>query len=210
MSEAPDDSLATRVYVGRGTRFLGTLTVSDVIRPDAARAVRALHDRGIRSYLLTGDRRDTAEHVATELGMDNFRAELLPEMKVAALRELAGEGLSAFVGDGVNDAPLLASAHVGIAMGALGSDVAIEAADAVILNDAPSRVAELAEIARRTRSIVRQNIAASLGTKLLFLGLGLVGFIGLWEAIFADVGVALLAVLNAARAGKGTAEQGSV
>ena len=210
VSEAPDDSPATRVYVGRGTRFLGTLTVSDVIRPDAARAVRALHDRGIRSYLLTGDRRDTAEHVATELGMDNFRAELLPEMKVAALRELAGEGLSAFVGDGVNDAPLLASAHVGIAMGALGSDAAIEAADAVILNDAPSRVAELAEIARRTRSIVRQNIAASLGTKLLFLGLGLVGFIGLWEAIFADVGVALLAVLNAARAGKGTAAQGSV
>ena len=125
VSEAPDDSPATRVYVGRGTRFLGTLTVSDVIRPDAARAVRALHDRGIRSYLLTGDRRDTAEHVAAELGMDNFRAELLPEMKVAALRELAGEGLSAFVGDGVNDAPLLASAHVGIAMGALGSDVAL-------------------------------------------------------------------------------------
>lgn len=201
--EAQNDSPATLVYVGRENRFLGTVAVSDVVRPDASRAVRGLHDRGIRSYMLTGDRRDTAERVAAELGVDGYRAGLLPEMKVSALRELVGEEKAAFVGDGVNDAPLLASAHVGIAMGALGSDVAIEAADAVILNDVPSRVVELAEIARRTRGIVRQNIAASLGTKLLFLALGFVGSIGLWEAIFADVGVALLAVLNSARAGKG-------
>ena len=189
--------------MGRDKRFLGTVAVSDVIRPDAPRTIKALHDRGIRSYMLTGDRRDTAERVAGELGMDGFRAGLLPEMKVEAFRELTEGRPAAFVGDGVNDAPLLASAHVGIAMGALGSDVAIEAADAVLLNDSPSRVAELAEIARRTRSIVRQNIAASLGAKLLFLVLGFIGSIGLWEAIFADVGVALLAVLNSARAGRG-------
>lgn len=201
--EARGDSSATLIYVGRDKRFLGTVAVSDVIRPDAPRTIKALHDRGIRSYMLTGDRRDTAERVAGELGMDGFRAGLLPEMKVEAFRELTEGRPAAFVGDGVNDAPLLASAHVGIAMGALGSDVAIEAADAVLLNDSPSRVAELAEIARRTRSIVRQNIAASLGAKLLFLVLGFIGSIGLWEAIFADVGVALLAVLNSARAGRG-------
>ncbi|WP_347712037.1 heavy metal translocating P-type ATPase [uncultured Fretibacterium sp.] len=201
--EARGDSSATLIYVGRDKRFLGTVAVSDVIRPDAPRTIKVLHDRGIRSYMLTGDRRDTAERVAGELGMDGFRAGLLPEMKVEAFRELMEGRPAAFVGDGVNDAPLLASAHVGIAMGALGSDVAIEAADAVLLNDSPSRVAELAEIARRTRSIVRQNIAASLGAKLLFLVLGFIGSIGLWEAIFADVGVALLAVLNSARAGRG-------
>ena len=182
--EARGDSSATLIYVGRDKRFLGTVAVSDVIRPDAPRTIKVLHDRGIRSYMLTGDRRDTAERVAGELGMDGFRAGLLPEMKVEAFRELAEGRPAAFVGDGVNDAPLLASAHVGIAMGALGSDVAIEAADAVLLNDSPSRVAELAEIARRTRSIVRQNIAGALGAKLLFLVLGFVGSIGLWEAIF--------------------------
>ncbi len=202
-SEARGDSSASLIYVGRGKRFLGTVAVSDVIRADAPRTIKVLHDRGIRSYMLTGDRRDTAERVAGELGMDGFRAGLLPEMKVEAFRELTEGRPAAFVGDGVNDAPLLASAHVGIAMGALGSDVAIEAADAVLLNDAPSRVAELAEIARRTRGIVRQNIAAALGAKLLFLVLGFTGSIGLWEAIFADVGVALLAVLNSARAGRG-------
>ena len=202
-SEARDDSSGTLIYVGQGKRFLGTVEVSDVIRSDAHRTIKELRDRGIRSYMLTGDRRDTAERVAEKLGMDDFRAELLPEMKVEAFRELTEGRPAAFVGDGVNDAPLLASAHVGIAMGALGSDVAIEAADVVFLNDAPSRVAELAEIARRTRSIVRQNIAGALGAKLLFLVLGFIGSIGLWEAIFADVGVALLAVLNSARAGRG-------
>ena len=202
-SEARDDSSGTLIYVGQGKRFLGTVEVSDVIRSDAHRTIKELRDRGIRSYMLTGDRRDTAERVAEKLGMDDFRAELLPEMKVEAFRELTEGRPAAFVGDGVNDAPLLASAHVGIAMGALGSDVAIEAADVVLLNDAPSRVAELAEIARRTRSIVRQNIAGALGAKLLFLVLGFIGSIGLWEAIFADVGVALLAVLNSARAGRG-------
>ena len=202
-SEAWDGSSGTLIYVGQGKRFLGTVEVSDVIRSDAPRTIKELRDRGIRSYMLTGDRGDTAERVAEKLGMDGVRAELLPEMKVEAFRELTEGRPAAFVGDGVNDAPLLASAHVGIAMGALGSDVAIEAADVVLLNDAPSRVAELAEIARRTRSIVRQNIAGALGAKLLFLVLGFVGSIGLWEAIFADVGVALLAVLNSARAGRG-------
>ena len=123
--EARGDSSATLIYVGRDKHFLGTVAISDVIRPDAPRTIRELRAVGIRSYMLTGDRRDTAERVAGELGMDGFRAGLLPEMKVEAFRELTEGRPAAFVGDGVNDAPLLASAHVGIAMGALGSDVAI-------------------------------------------------------------------------------------
>ncbi len=136
--------------MGRGKRFLGTVAVSDVIRADAPRTIKVLHDRGIRSYMLTGDRGDTAERVAGELGMDGFRAGLLPEMKVEAFRELTEGRPAAFVGDGVNDAPLLASALVGIAMGALGSDVAIEAADVVLLNDAPSRVMPVSTSASST------------------------------------------------------------
>ena len=199
-----DSSEGTIVYVAQGKRFLGSIAVSDVLKADAVRAVNRLKSRGIRSYMLTGDREEGAGWVAEKLSLDGYRSGLLPEMKVTALNELLsskGFGKAAFVGDGVNDAPLLAQAHVGVAMGGLGAEVAIEVADAVILNDAPSRVADLVNIAGGTRRIVRQNIILSLATKGVFMILGIVGIAGLWEAIFADVGVALLAILNATRVG---------
>lgn len=189
------------VYVAKGPRFMGRITVSDVLKADAPKAVAALRERGVKSYMLTGDREEGAAWVARELNLDGYRSGLLPDMKVTALAELAGSAKTAYVGDGVNDAPLLAGAHVGVAMGGLGSEVAVEVADAVVLNDAPSCVAELLSIARRTNGIVRENIGLALVTKALFMVLGIVGIAGLWEALFADVGVALLAILNASRAG---------
>lgn len=199
----PDESAGTLVYVARGDRFMGSIAVSDILKADAVRAVNRLKERGVKSYMLTGDREEGAKWVAEKLALDGYRAGLLPEMKVSALEELAGgTAKSAFVGDGVNDAPLLAGAHVGVAMGGLGSEVAIEVADAVVLNDAPSRIADLMEIAGRTRRIVRENIVMALATKGAFMVLGIVGIAGLWEAIFADVGVALLSILNATRAGR--------
>jgi Cd2+/Zn2+-exporting ATPase len=196
------DSGGTVVWVARAGRFLGSVVVSDVLKDDAAKAVARLKERGVKSYMLTGDREEGAAWVARELALDGYRSSLLPGMKVTALEELAGSSAkAAFVGDGVNDAPLLAGAHVGVAMGGLGSEAAIEVADAVVLNDAPSRVADLMDIARRTRRIVRENITMALAAKAVFMALGVVGLAGLWEAVFADVGVALLAILNAARAG---------
>jgi Cd2+/Zn2+-exporting ATPase len=191
----------TVVCVARGGRFLGSVVVSDVLKDDAVKAVVRLRERGVKSYMLTGDREEGAAWAARELALDGYRSGLLPGMKVTALEELAGSAKAAFVGDGVNDAPLLAGAHVGVAMGGLGSEAAIEVADAVVLNDAPSRVADLMDIARRTRRIVRENIAMALTVKAVFMVLGAAGAAGLWEAVFADVGVALLAILNAARAG---------
>ncbi len=202
-ASVPEDVPGTIVCVARGARFLGSVAVSDVLKADAARAVNRLKERGVKSYMLTGDRREGAAWVAERLALDDYRAELLPGMKVTALAELAGNAKTAFVGDGVNDAPLLSGARVGVAMGGLGSEVAIEVADAVVLNDAPSRIADLMDIAARTRRIVRENIAMALSVKGLFMILGIVGIAGLWEAIFADVGVALLAILNATRVGRG-------
>lgn len=197
-----DDSAGTLVYVAHGNRFLGSVAVSDVLKADAVRAIARLKARGIKSYMLTGDREQGAAWVAKKLELDGYRSGLLPDMKVSALAELAGNAKAAFVGDGFNDAPLLAWAHVGLAMGGLGSEVAIEVADAVVLNDMPSRAADLMDISARTRKIVRQNIAAALATKGVFMMLGILGIAGLWEAIFADVGVALLAILNATRVGR--------
>jgi Cd2+/Zn2+-exporting ATPase len=202
LSETSAGAEGTVVYVSKGPRFMGRVAVSDVLKADAIRAVAGLKERGIRSFMLTGDREEGAAWVARKLNLDGYRSGLLPDMKVTALAELAGSAKTAYVGDGVNDAPLLASAHVGVAMGGLGSEVAVEVADAVVLNDAPSSVAELLSIARRTSRIVRENIVMALVTKALFMLLGIVGIAGLWEALFADVGVALLAILNATRAGR--------
>jgi Cd2+/Zn2+-exporting ATPase len=199
-----DDSGGTVVHVASNGRYLGRITVSDMVRQDSAAAVKEIRDCGIDNvYMLSGDREVVASSVARELGLTGFRAELMPDEKASALRELALDpGRAVFVGDGANDAPVLATAGVGIAMGGLGSELAIEISDAVILDDSPRKVAALFRIAAFTRKVVWQNIIAAMGIKMLFIGLGVVGIAGLWEAIFADVGVALLAVLNAARTAK--------
>ncbi|NLG23832.1 MAG: HAD-IC family P-type ATPase, partial [Clostridiales bacterium] len=185
--------------------YRGRITVADRLKPDAARAVDALRGAGVRKVtMLTGDARPIADAVAGQLGLDEVYAELLPADKVEIveklLAETSGNVKLVFVGDGINDAPALARADVGIAMGGLGSDAAIEAADVVIMTDEPLRVAAAVSIARRTMAIVRQNIGLALGVKAAVMALGAVGAASMWAAVFADVGVAVLAILNAIRA----------
>ena len=188
------------VYVAVDNAYLGAIEVSDVLRPESAPAIKSLRGQGIeRLVMLTGDRPESAAIVAKELHLDEYRAGLLPEGKAAALESLGPRQSVLFVGDGINDAPVLALSGVGVAMGGLGSEAAIEVADAVILDDSPSRLPEMFSIAAKTRVVVWQNIVMALGIKGLFMILGIVGLSGLWEAVFADVGVALLAVLNATR-----------
>ena len=175
------------------------------MKPDAAQGVAALKAAGVRkTVMLTGDAKAVGEAVARELGLDEVHAQLLPGDKVdrveALLKEKSPKGALAFVGDGINDAPVLSRADIGIAMGALGSDAAIEAADVVLMDDKPSKIAVAIRIARKTLTIVRQNIVFALGVKLLVLALGALGMANMWEAVFADVGVSVIAILNAARA----------
>ncbi len=196
------ESHGTAVYVARDGVFLGTVMISDRIRSDAKDAMEALKACGVRRVgMLSGDRREVAEAVAGELQLDFYRAELLPADKVAGLESLMeeGKGSLVFVGDGVNDAPVLARADVGIAMGGIGSDAAIEAADVVLMEDTPSRIAYAIRLSRFTSRIVKENIAFAIGVKLLFLVLGVLGMTNLWAATFADVGVAVIAILNAMR-----------
>ena len=195
----------TAVYLAVDGSFAGSILISDEIRPDSARAVRGLKAAGVRRIvMLTGDNRRTAERVAEETGMDAVYAELLPGQKVERIEELENDaadgGKVVFVGDGINDAPVLARADVGVAMGGLGSDAAIEAADVVLMTDEPARLETAIRVAKRTHAIVRQNIVFALGVKLVILILAAFGAAGMWEAVFGDVGVAVLAVLNAARA----------
>ena len=191
------------VQVAKGGKVLGALVVADRLKPQSPQAIEALRHLGVQHIaMLTGDREEQARPVAQQLKLDSLRAELLPEDKAGALEALGPVKNTIFVGDGINDAPVLATAGVGVAMGGLGAEAAIETADVVILDDNPARLPELLRIARRTRAIVWQNIVMALGIKGLFMALGIVGLSGLWEAVFADVGVALMAVLNAARAGK--------
>lgn len=202
----------TVVFVAVDGVLAGRLTVGDAVKDDAARAVEELRDLGIgRIAILTGDDRRAAERVAERLGITEVYAQLLPEDKVRVVERFLAEAPSdsgrrrgrrrvAFVGDGINDAPVLTRADVGIAMGALGSDAAIETADVVIMDDSPAKVPQAVRTARRTRRIVLQNIALALAVKLVFIGLGAIGLASIWEAVFADVGVSLLAVLNATRA----------
>ena len=199
----PVDMPGSVVQVARDGRALGALVVSDRIKPQAPGALEALRRLGVDVLaMLTGDRQSQARPVAKKLGLDVLKADLLPEDKASALEALGPTRQTLMVGDGINDAPVLATAGVGVAMGGLGSEAAIETADVVILDDNPQRLPELLRIARRTRRIVWENIVLALGVKGLFMGLGIVGLSGLWEAVFADVGVALLAVLNASRAGR--------
>ena len=191
----------TVVHIARGKEYLGHIVINDALKPDAASAMEALRKLGVRrTVLLSGDRQRVAEAVAKDLGLDEVRAELLPEQKVEEVEKLLQGGAKlAFVGDGINDAPVLARADVGIAMGALGSDAAIESADVVLMDDKPSRIALAVKIARKTMGIVRQNIAFALGVKFIILILGALGIADLWLAVFGDVGVLILAILNAMR-----------
>ncbi len=184
--------------------YAGYITISDEPKPDAVQAIKSLKALGVKSIvMLTGDSQTVAKQVAQTLGVDSYQAELLPEDKVTAieklLREVGKKGKVAFVGDGINDAPVIARADVGIAMGGLGSDAAIETADIVIMNDDPSKVAEAIAVARKTHSIVWQNIIFALVIKGIFITLGVLGLATMWEAVFADVGVALAAIFNATR-----------
>ena len=200
----PCELKGTIVHVSIDGVYAGHIVISDRVKADAADAVAALHKAGIReTVMLTGDQADIAAHVAATVGVDAFHAELLPADKVACVEKLLSpskEGALAFVGDGINDAPVLARADLGIAMGALGSDAAIEAADVVLMDDKPSKVAEAVRIARRTLGIARENMVFAIGIKILVLLLAAFGLATLWMAVFADVGVTVLAVLNAMRA----------
>ncbi|MDR2606689.1 MAG: HAD-IC family P-type ATPase [Oscillospiraceae bacterium] len=190
------------VFDKTGTLTQGKL-VDDALKPDAGAAVLQLRELGVKKLImLSGDKREYAQKVAEEIGLDEFRAELLPQDKVAAVEELRREGHLVFAGDGVNDAPVLAIADVGVAMGASGTDAAIEAADVVLMTDEVSKLPAAIRIARRTRVIVTQNIVLSLGVKAVLLVLGALGVTGLWWAVFGDTGVALLAAANALRAMK--------
>ena len=195
----------TVVHVAADGRYLGHIVLGDLVKPHAAEAVQALHRMGVsRTVMLTGDSRKVAEEVASALGVDQVYSELLPADKVAKVDELlAAQDKSerlAFVGDGINDAPVLTRADLGIAMGGLGSDAAIEAADVVLMDDDPLKIARAIRISRKTLSIVWQNIVMALGIKGICLVLGALGIANMWLAIFADVGVLILAVLNAIRA----------
>ena len=197
--------MGTTVHVASQGTYLGHIVISDQVKPDAAQAIRDLKAAGVRkTVMLTGDAAAVGEAVASELGLDEVHAQLLPADKVdqveTLLREKSAKGTLAFVGDGINDAPVLSRADVGIAMGALGSDAAIEAADVVLMDDKPSKIAAAIRIARRTRRIVLQNIVFALAVKLLVLLLGALGDATMWEAVFADVGVSVIAILNATRA----------
>jgi Cd2+/Zn2+-exporting ATPase len=197
----------TVVHLAVDNIYAGYIVIADELKEDARHAIQALKRMGVeRTVMLTGDNQAIASQIAKQLGIDAYEADLLPEEKVNAIEKLlstAGKhGKVAFVGDGINDAPVIARADVGMAMGGLGSDAAIETADIVIMIDAPSKVAEAIQIARKTRQIVWQNIGFALAIKAVFIGLGILGIATMWEAVFADVGVALLAILNATRAMK--------
>ena len=197
----PCHQTGTIVHVALDGAYAGHIVISDRVKEDAAQAVADLHAAGIRkTVMLTGDQQAVAKSVAGQLGLDEFHAALLPADKVARVEALLQEGTLAFVGDGINDAPVLARADIGIAMGALGSDAAIEAADVVLMDDKPSKVARAVRIARRTLRIARENLWFAVGIKILVLILAAFGVATLWMAVFADVGVTVLAVLNAMRA----------
>lgn len=199
------DLIGTILHVTVDGVYAGHIVIADVIKDDAAQTIQELHKSGVkRCIMLTGDRNDVAQAVGTRLGLDEVHAQLLPEDKVNEVENLLSheeEGKKlAFVGDGINDAPVLMRADVGIAMGAMGSDAAIEAADVVLMDDKPSKIAVAIQVARKTMSIVWQNIIFALGVKLLILILAALGIANMWLAVFGDVGVAMIAILNAMRA----------
>ena len=202
-TESP--SIGTAVYIAMDGTFYGSIIISDTIKEEAYEAIRSLKRVGVkRTVMLTGDKKEVGEAVAARLGLDEVHAELLPDGKVAKveelLAELKGKDKLAFVGDGINDAPVLSRADIGIAMGSMGSDAAIEAADIVLMDDDPSKIADVVRISRKTMTIVKQNIIFALGVKAIVLLMGACGMANMWEAVFADVGVSVIAIINAMRA----------
>ena len=201
----PCHRVGTTVHIAVDGEYAGHIVISDEVKPDAAQAVSALKQQGIsRTVMLTGDAKAVGESVAKELGLDEVHTELLPAGKVDCVEQLlkqkSAKGTLVFVGDGINDAPVLSRADIGIAMGAMGSDAAIEAADIVLMDDKPSKIADAIRIARKTLRIVTQNIVFALAIKGIVLLLGALGLANMWEAVFADVGVSVIAILNAMRA----------
>lgn len=194
-----DEKKSTCTYVAENGKLIGSITVEDALKAETPEAVSKLRECGCRVYMLTGDAETTAKHVAEKLGIE-YKAELLPGDKVTAVRELMRDGICAFAGDGINDTPVISAADCGFAMGGLGSDAAIEAADAVIMDDDLRKIAQAKRISQKTLRIAKENIAFALAVKLLVLGLGAFGIANMYLAVFADVGVSLLAVLNSIRA----------
>ena len=200
----PSGAVGTVIYPACDGTYSGSIVIEDEIKQDAPSAIRQLKSSGIRkTVMLTGDADAVGQKVSGRLGLDQAYTELLPADKVdrveALLREKTEKGKLVFVGDGINDAPVLARADVGIAMGGLGSDAAIEAADVVLMTDEPSKIAAVMKIARKTIRIANQNIVFALGIKFLVLILGALGYANMWAAVFADVGVSVIAILNAIR-----------
>lgn len=203
------DSIGTIVYVSVNKLYAGCIVISDELKDDSLNAIKALKNMGVKkTVMLTGDLKAVGERVGRDLNIDEVYTELLPTEKVEKLEaiksQMSAKGNLVFVGDGINDAPVLARADIGIAMGGLGSDAAIEAADIVIMTDEPSKIAEAIKIAKRTNKIVWQNIVFAIGVKVIVLLLGAMGIANMWEAVFADVGVAVLAILNAMRVMRST------
>ncbi len=195
----------TVVHVAQEGDYLGYILIADEVKEDARKAIDGFKAAGMKKIvMLTGDRKRTAESVAGQLGVPEVYAELLPADKVERMERLfaakSEKGKLIFVGDGINDAPVLARADIGVAMGGLGSDAAIEAADVVIMTDEPSKIVEAIRISKRTLGIVKQNIIFAIGVKALVLLLAAIGMASMWAAVFADVGVAVIAILNAMRA----------
>lgn len=202
VNTTPVEKSGTIVYVAIDGEYQGNIVISDTLKEDTESAIKKLKKQGLFTEMLTGDSKINAKNIAKKIGIDQYYAELLPNEKVEKLEEAISKtnGSVIFVGDGINDAPVLARADVGIAMGGLGSDVAIESADVVIMDDKPSKVALAINIAKKTMLIAKENIIFALGIKLMFLVLGGLGFVSMWGAVFADVGVSIIAILNALRA----------
>ena len=195
----------TIIHTAVNGEYAGYIVIADKIKDDSKEAIASLKASGIENtVILSGDKKTVADKIAGELGIDTVYAELLPADKVSRLEDIikSSGGATVFVGDGINDAPSLSRADIGIAMGALGSDAAIEAADIVLMDDKPSKISLALKIAKKTKAIVRQNITFALAVKIFVLILSAAGMSNMWEAVFADVGVSVIAIINATRAMK--------
>ena len=204
ISYLPCHQVGTLVHMAVDGTYAGHILIADVVKPHSIRAIDELKKQGIATVMLTGDAKQVAEKVAQELGISRVYSELLPEDKVTLLEKITqqknGNEKVLFVGDGINDAPVLSLADVGIAMGAMGSDAAIEAADVVLMDDDPLKIGKVIRISKKCVSIVHQNIYFAIGIKVIVLILGALGLANMWMAIFADTGVLIMAVMNAMRA----------